>query len=145
MSDAPAVSPTGLTRALAPAAPADLAGDTIRLVGVRGYGHHGVFEHERRDGQEFVVDVVCRIDLAAAAATDDLARTVDYGELAGELTAGIQDAPVDLIETLAERMAGLCLAHPGVSAVEVTVHKPQAPMPVPVADVSVTILRKRSS
>lgn len=119
--------------------------DRVALRGVAGFGHHGVFAHERRDGQRFVVDVSCSVDLGPAASTDDLHLTVDYGELARAIVADIEGEPVSLIETLADRIAGTCLTASGVSAVEVTVHKPEAPMPVAVADVAVTLTRSRSN
>lgn len=119
--------------------------DEIRLTGLRARAHHGVFEHERRDGQPFVIDVVVRLPLAAAAAGDDLSRTVHYGELAEEIVAAVERDPVDLIETVAERVAALVLERPVVEEVEVTVHKPEAPITVPFDDVSVTIRRGRES
>lgn len=117
--------------------------DRIALTGLRAVGHHGVLPSERRDGQEFVVDVVLHLDLREAAASDDVARTVHYGELAQQLAAVVGGEPVDLIETLATRLAGTCLAHQRVERVEVTVHKPQAPIAVPFSDVSVTVERGR--
>ncbi|PYY38010.1 dihydroneopterin aldolase [Curtobacterium sp. MCJR17_055] len=119
--------------------------DTIRLVGVRARGNHGVFEHERADGQDFVVDVAVEVDATAAADSDDLAETVHYGVLAEQVVAEIERDPVDLIETLAERIAAAVLTHRAALATEVTVHKPQAPIPVPFTDVSVTIRRERTS
>ena len=118
--------------------------DRVRLTGLRVYGHHGVFEHERRFGQSFVVDAELEMSTAAAAASDDLADTVDYGELATRLAAVISGEPVNLLETLAARLAGECLADPRVEAATVTVHKPQAPIPLAFADVAVTIRRDRS-
>ena len=117
--------------------------DTITIRGIRGVGHHGVFDHERADGQPFVVDVVLCLDTAAAAGSDDLAQTVDYGEVANAVHALIVGEPVDLIETLAERIAAACLQWPAVDWVEVTVHKPQAPIEVPFDDVEIRILRLR--
>jgi len=119
-------------------------GDRITLRGLRARGHHGVFEHERRDGQEFVIDAVLWTDTTAAAAGDDLAGTADYGALAGRLVAVVTGEPVDLIETLASRLAAACLADPAVHEAEVTVHKPQAPIPFPFDDVAVTIRRGRA-
>lgn len=117
--------------------------DRITLTGLRVRGRHGVFAHERQDGQEFVVDVVLWLDLAKAAATDDVAATVDYGGLA-ELAAGIiAGEPSDLIETVAGRIADAALADDRVDAVEVTVHKPAAPIPQDFADVAVTVHRTR--
>jgi 7,8-dihydroneopterin aldolase/epimerase/oxygenase len=118
--------------------------DRVRLSGLRVYGHHGVFEHERRFGQSFVVDAELEMSTAAAAASDDLADTVDYGELATRLAGVIAGEPVNLLETLAARLADECLADPRVEAATVTVHKPQAPIPLTFADVAVTIRRDRS-
>lgn len=121
----------------------DGAPDRIAIRGLTARGHHGVLESERRDGQEFGVDLVLWVSTAAAAASDDLAETVDYGTLGVEVAAVVAGAPVQLIETLAERVAERCLADSRVQAVEVTVHKPQAPIPVPFDDVTVTIHRSR--
>ena len=106
--------------------------------------HHGVFDFEREQGQEFVIDVSVAVDLAAAASGDDLGRTVHYGELAEAVVAAVERDPVDLIETVAERVAAVALAYPAVEEVEVTVHKPEAPITVPFADVAVTIVRGRA-
>ncbi len=115
--------------------------DRIEITGLRGIGHHGVFEHERREGQEFLVDLVLEVDMGAAAASDDLADTVDYGAISTDVHAIITGEPVNLIETLAARIAEVCLAHSGVGAVEVAVHKPQAPITVPFEDVVVRMRR----
>ena len=117
--------------------------DAITLTGLRARGHHGVFEHERRDGQDFIIDVRATLDLARAASSDDVADTVHYGELAIAVVEAVETDPVDLIETVAERVAAVVLSHQAVHEVEVTVHKPQAPIPVPFDDVSVTIVRGR--
>ena len=117
--------------------------DEIALTGIRATGYHGVYDHERRDGQEFVADVVLALTTRAAAASDDVADTVHYGELAEVVVAILAGDPVDLLETLAERIAVAALAYPIVDAVTVTVHKPQAPIPVPFGDVAVTIRRRR--
>ena len=118
--------------------------DRITLTGVRVRAHHGVFDFEREQGQEFVIDVAVAVDLAAAASGDDLDRTVHYGELAEAVVEAVRRDPVDLIETVAERVAAVALAYPAVEEVEVTVHKPEAPISVPFADVSVTIVRSRA-
>ncbi len=118
--------------------------DQITLRGIAGYGHHGVFAEERQLGQRFVVDVRCTLDLAAAAETDDLSHTVDYGELARAVVADIEGDPLNLIEALADRIAQTCLKAPQVRTVEVSVHKPEAPMPVEVSDVAVTLTRSKS-
>lgn len=117
--------------------------DRVTLRGLRARGHHGVFEHERREGQIFVVDIVLGLDTAPAAAEDDLTRTVHYGVVAEEVVAVVQGEPVDLIETLAQRIADRCLEHAVVQEVEVTVHKPGAPITVPFDDVTITIARRR--
>ena len=117
--------------------------DQIRIRGIRGTGHHGVFDHERADGQEFSVDVILDVRTAAAAGSDDLADTVDYGGLGERVVALIEGGPHRLIETLAARIAEACLEDVRVARAEVTVHKPQAPMPVPFADVAVTVVRGR--
>jgi 7,8-dihydroneopterin aldolase/epimerase/oxygenase len=119
------------------------AGDRISLLGLRAFGRHGVIEHERALGQEFVIDAVLTVDTRAAAAADDLTLTADYGALAGRLAQIVAGPPVALIETLAERLAAACLADPAVAAAEITVHKPHAPVAQPVSDISVTIRRGR--
>nr|WP_017569334.1 dihydroneopterin aldolase [Nocardiopsis halotolerans] len=117
--------------------------DRVALRGLRARGHHGVFDFERREGQDFVVDAVLHLDAAPAAASDDVADTVHYGLLADRLVAIVTGEPVNLIETLAERLAGECLAEPLVERVEVTVHKPSAPIEHEFADVAVTVTRDR--
>jgi dihydroneopterin aldolase len=118
--------------------------DRIGLHGLRAVGHHGVFEQERRDGQPFVVDVTLFLDTARAAASGDLADTVDYGALAQRVVDVVEGEPVALLETLVQRIADQCLAHPRVEGTEVTVHKPEAPVAVPFDDVTVTIRRQRA-
>lgn len=116
----------------------------ITLSGLRARGHHGVYDFERAAGQDFVVDVRLDLDLGPAAASDDVTDTVHYGELAGSLVAVIGGEPVNLIETLAGRLLDVCLADDRVEAAEVTVHKPQAPIPHEFADVAVTLRRSRA-
>jgi dihydroneopterin aldolase len=117
--------------------------DRLALRGLRARGHHGVFDHERREGQVFVVDVELGLDTRTAASGDTLAATVDYGRLASQLHHAITEDPVDLIETLAQRLADICLQDAKVAWVEVTVHKPEAPIEVAFEDVSLTIRRSR--
>ncbi len=119
--------------------------DRITLRGLRVRGHHGVFEHERRNGQDFVVDVVLSVDTGMAGQSDDLNDTIHYGLLAEGLAADVERDPLDLIEALAQRLADRCLKDPRVEEVEVTVHKPQAPVTVPLDDVAVTITRRQPS
>jgi dihydroneopterin aldolase len=115
--------------------------DEITLTGVRGYGYHGVFDHERREGQEFVVDVTLHVSTRRAAQTDDVADTVHYGQVAERIVALIGADPVNLLETLAARIADDLLDRHPAQFVTVTVHKPSAPITVPFDDVSVTIRR----
>jgi dihydroneopterin aldolase len=117
--------------------------DRVALRGLKARGHHGVFTREREEGQPFIVDLTLGLDTRPAAADDDLAKTVHYGIVAEEVVAIVEGEPVDLIETLAERIAQACLKHDGVQEVEVCVHKPDAPITVPFDDVTVTITRSR--
>jgi 7,8-dihydroneopterin aldolase/epimerase/oxygenase len=121
----------------------DQATDRIALHGLRGRGLHGVYPRERTEGQTFIVDAVLSVDTRAAARDDDLGASVDYGVVAQRIVGLIEGEPVNLIETLAERIAEACLAEPAVRGVEITVHKPDAPITVPFDDVTVTIRRSR--
>ena len=115
----------------------------IELRGIRGHGRHGVLPDERRDGQEFLVDVTLEVDTAEAAAADDLTRTVDYGAVAVLVHGFITGEPFLLIETLADRIARAVVALDRVEAAMVSVHKPHAPIAVPFDDVVVTVRRER--
>lgn len=117
--------------------------DELSLTGIECYGHHGVFEFERREGQTFVIDLVLGVDTAPAAASDDLQDTVDYGSLVASVQAAVEKDPVDLIETLAQRIADVCLLSGRVEWARVTVHKPDAPIEATFADVTLTITRRR--
>ena len=119
--------------------------DRIRLTGISATGRHGVLAAERRDGQTFVADVALRVDTREAAAGDRLEATVDYAAVAVQVTAILAGDPADLIETVAERIAAALLADPRVSGVDVVLHKPQAPIPVPFTDVTVEIHRDRET
>lgn len=115
--------------------------DEIRLRGLRAFAHHGVFEHEKADGQEFIIDLDVRIPLAGLG--DDIGNTINYGTLAEDVVAAVSSEPVDLIETVAERIASVVLGH-GAESVRVELHKPSAPIAAPFDDVSVVIERTRS-
>ena len=117
--------------------------DRIVLTGLTVTGYHGMFDFERREGQPFVVDAVLELDTRKAADSDDVADTVHYGELAERLAAVVTGEPVNLLEKLVARLADACLEDFRVSAAEVTVHKPKAPIPLEFADVAVTIRRER--
>ena len=115
--------------------------DVIALSGLRVRGFHGVLASERVEGQDFVVDCELDVDTRRAAASDDVADTVDYGAVAAALAQVVAGEPVDLIETLAQRLADTCLGFPGVQTVRLTVRKPSAPIPLTFTDVSVTVVR----
>ena len=117
--------------------------DRIDLTGLRVRGNHGVFEHERRDGQVFVIDVSLGLDLETAAKSDNLADTVHYGELANTVHEIVSGEPVDLIETLVLRIVEACLSLDRVGWTSVTVHKPEAPIEVAFSDVAVTMERSK--
>lgn len=117
--------------------------DRIELRGLKVRGNHGVFDHERRDGQDFVVDIIVWIDLDTAAGSDDLADTYDYAVLAASAADIVAGPAHNLIETVAARIADEVMADRRVHAVEVTVHKPQAPIPLTFADVAVVARRSR--
>ena len=118
--------------------------DRIVLQGVSARGNHGVLAFEKRDGQTFLVDVTMACDLERAGRTDDLAATVNYAEVAGDVVARITGPSFDLIERLAEVIADDVLRHDLVDLVEVVVHKPDAPITVPFDDVTITITRSRA-
>ena len=117
--------------------------DQITLTGLRCTGFHGVLEHERREGQVFIVDLTLHLPLAEAAESDDLTKTVSYADLAERVVAAVENDPVDLIETLAQRIADIALSYDRVMFVQVTVHKPNAPIDAAFDDVSVTLNRGR--
>jgi 7,8-dihydroneopterin aldolase/epimerase/oxygenase len=115
--------------------------DEITLTGLRVFGRHGVFEHERHDGQIFVIDATLYVSTAAAAGSDDVADTIHYGEVAERIAGIVGGEPLNLIETLAQRIADELLRDAAIPMVSVTVHKPDAPIDLPFTDVSVTIRR----
>ncbi len=118
--------------------------DELAIRGIECYGHHGVFAFEKRDGQTFVIDLVLGLDTRPAAASDDLQDTVDYGSLVTSVKAAVETEPVDLIETLAQRIADVCLLDSRVEWARVGVHKPDAPIDATFSDVALTITRKRT-
>lgn len=118
--------------------------DELAVLGIECLGHHGVLDFERRDGQRFVIDLVLGLDTRPAAASDDLQDTTNYGTLVAAVKAAVETDPVDLIETLAQRIADVCLLDGRVEWTKVTVHKPDAPIDASFADVALTITRKRT-
>lgn len=117
--------------------------DRIVLEGLRVFALHGVLPHEKRIGQRFVIDVRAELDLSVAGRSDRLDQTLDYGRLAVRVDEVATSGPFDLIETVAERIADAAFEDPRVTAVEVVVRKPQAPLTVPVDEVRVEIRRVR--
>ena len=117
--------------------------DELTITGIECHGHHGVFAHERARGQLFVIDLTLGLDTAPAARSDDLQDTVDYGSLVAAVAEAVETDPVDLIETLAQRIAGICLLDARVEWARVTVHKPDAPIEATFSDVTLSITRKR--
>ena len=117
--------------------------DRITIEGLEVWAHHGVLPHERELGQRFVLDLTVELDLGPAGASDDLSDTVDYGALARAVHERVAGERHDLIERVAERVAELALDDPRVSAAEVTVHKPSAPLPVSAREVRVEVRRTR--
>ncbi|WP_114148964.1 dihydroneopterin aldolase, partial [Brevibacterium epidermidis] len=121
----------------------EAAPDRIELRGLTVRGNHGVFDFEKREGQDFVIDVTLHTSVARAAATDDLAETIHYGELAEDVAGIVENNTFDLIETLAERIADHCLSL--CEHVEVVVHKPSAPIQRTFDDVRIRVERSRTT
>ena len=119
--------------------------DELALTGLECFAHHGVFDVEKRDGQIFVVDLVLGFDTRAAAASDNLEHTVNYGSLALDVKAAVERDPVDLIETVVQRIADVCLLDSRVEWARVTLHKPDAPIDAAFSDVALTITRTRGT
>ena len=119
--------------------------DELTIRGIECFGHHGVLDFERVDGQVFVIDLTLGLDTAPAAASDHLRDTVDYGSLVAQVKTAVETDPVDLIETLAQRISDVCLTDDRVDWARVTVHKPEAPIEATFSDVAVTITRMREA
>ena len=119
--------------------------DQLSVTGIECYGYHGVFEHEKRAGQTFAVDLTLGLHTRPAAESDDLRDTVDYGSLVAAVKEAVEADPVDLIETLAQRLADVCLRDVRVQWARITVHKPDAPIEATFGDVTLTITRERPS
>jgi dihydroneopterin aldolase len=117
--------------------------DSIRITGLELFGYHGVYDHEKQNGQRFLVDLAVWIDTEKAAVSDDLSETLDYGELVKAVAAEVQGESVDLIEKLAAKVLDVVWRFEEALAAEVTVHKPEAPVGFPVTDISVTLKRER--
>jgi dihydroneopterin aldolase len=119
--------------------------DQITIDGIRAFGFHGVLDQEKRDGQEFVVDLELEVSFDAAVTHDSLELTVDYSEVASRVVAIVERDRFDLIETLCARIIEMLLTYENIHAARVTVHKPKAPLEVPFSGVSVAMRRQRNS
>lgn len=119
--------------------------DELCVKGIECFAHHGVLDFEKREGQTFVVDLVLGLDTRAAAQSDDLEKTVDYGTLVLDVKAAVERDPVDLIETVVQRIADVCLEDRRVEWARVTLHKPDAPIDATYSDVALTITRTRGN
>ncbi len=118
--------------------------DQIVLTGIHGFGYHGLFEQERKDGQDFFVDLILAVDLKAASQSDAITDTINYAEITDLVVEEITSNPVNLIEKLAARIAERVLSqHVKVISVTVTVHKPQAPVAAQLKDIAVVVTRSR--
>jgi 7,8-dihydroneopterin aldolase/epimerase/oxygenase len=117
--------------------------NVIHISGLEVFAHHGVFDHERRDGQLFVIDLDVFLDTSAASESDDLSDTLDYGALAHAVHDAVAKEPLNLLEALAMRVLRTVFSFPQAEAASVTIHKPEAPMPVVTAGVSLTVSRER--
>jgi dihydroneopterin aldolase len=119
----------------------------IQIKGLRVYGYHGVMEHEREEGQYFIIDATITVDAERASATDDIANTVSYAEIASLISENVRNNPVNLLETLSQRLADevLFAASPWAKEVKITVSKPDAPIDLYFDTVAVTAKAKRQS
>jgi len=117
--------------------------DSIRITGLELFGYHGVYDHEKQNGQRFLIDLTVWIDTENASVSDNLSQTLDYGELVKAVAAEVQGESVDLIEKLAAKVLDVVWRFEKALVAEVTVHKPEAPVGFPVTDISVTLKRER--
>jgi len=118
--------------------------DSIRINGIKGFGYHGVFADETKNGQEFLVDIELILDLSSASMSDDLADTVDYSVICDLVVSAITGQPYKLIEKLAGVIADQILATQSLVEVAlVTVHKPSAPVSAVTSDINVMVIRSR--
>lgn len=120
--------------------------DRIQLTGIQVHANHGVLPHEAEFGQPFSIDITCWLDFAAAARDDDLTKTINYAELARLAVDIATGTRRELIETVASEIADTALSrYPELHSIEVTVHKPHAPVGLSLTDVAVTARRSRKS
>ena len=117
--------------------------DLIRITGLELFGYHGVYDHEKQNGQRFLVDLAVWLDAESASVSDELSQSLDYGELVKAVAAEVQGESVDLIEKLAAKVLAVVWRFEKALVAEVTIHKPEAPVGFPVSDISVTLKRER--
>ena len=119
----------------------------IQIKGLRVYGYHGVMEHERDEGQYFIIDATIKVDAKRASSTDDISNTVSYAEIAQLIADNVRNNPVNLLETLSQRLADevLIASGPWAKSVKITVSKPDAPIDLYCDTVAVTAKAKRQS
>jgi dihydroneopterin aldolase len=117
--------------------------DFIEIHGIAGFGYHGLFDHERKNGQSFSVDVKLELVDKRASKSDAIEDAVDYSEVVRLVHELIVGDPVNLIERLAQMVATNLLDSFPLESVEVVVHKANAPVGFPVGDIAVRIKRKK--
>lgn len=115
--------------------------DIIEISGIKGFGFHGVFEEEKRNGQEFIVDIKINRDLKEAGIKDDLDKTINYASVIERVKDIIETGSFNLIEALAEEIAAKLKKEFLIEKIRVRVHKPNAPISIEFQDISVSIER----
>ena len=120
-----------------------MAIDKVSITGIEAFGFHGVFEHEKKEGQEFIVDVEFEYDTSKAIQTDFIEDAIDYGAIALLIKSIVEGEPKNLIEKVADEIAQQILNNFKVNSVKVTLHKPQAPLDMEFKDVSVSVERRK--
>jgi len=117
---------------------------TIELHGIALHGFHGVLEHERREGQRFLVDVDLDLSDETAATTDRIEDAVDYREVVAAVAAVSEARAYHLLEAFATEIAETLVARFPVTRVRVRVRKPDVVLTQPVDHGAVVVERRRS-
>ena len=117
--------------------------DHIIIKGIGGFGYHGVFDHERKNGQNFSIDLDIELKNKKAGKSDSIDDAVDYSKVSNLAHRILVGEPVNLIERVAELIAKAILVEFPAKSVEVVVHKANAPVGLPVSDIAVRIKRSR--
>jgi len=119
--------------------------DKIFISGLALHAYHGVMPYEGKVGQSFTIDLTLSIDLSAAARSDKVVDTVSYDKVVECASRAFTAQKYRLIEAAAGRVADAVLgAFPRVREIEVTIHKPHAPIAATFSDVGVTLKRARA-